>query len=226
MKKKGQLCPFPVVQFYAAEIILVLDYIHNTHNAVHRDLKPENILLQSSGHISLTDFGTILFLEEVIQQSSPSSPTKTTKRSRGYTFCGSSSYISPEVMDGQVASAASDLWAFGCILYQLLTGEVLFYEENEWVWKRRKCRVDIFVLCFILACILFDLWTCEIGKPFISSYLIFQLISEFNPATMTFPASVPDSARDLIRQLLAKDPTQRITHANIFVCVIVDMLIC
>ena len=52
-----------------------------------------------------------------------------------------------------------------------------------------------------------------------SSYLIFQLISEFNPATMTFPASVPESARDLIRQLLAKDPTQRITHSSIFVCI-------
>ena len=126
MKKKGHYCSLPVVQFYAAEILLVLDYIHNTHHAVHRDLKPENILLQSSGHISLTDFGTILFLEEVL----PQSPTAS-KRSRGYTFCGSSSYISPEVMDGQVASTASDLWAFGCILYQLLTGEVLFYEENE-----------------------------------------------------------------------------------------------
>ena len=143
MKKIGRQCPFAAVQFYAAEIILVLDYIHNTHHAVHRDLKPENILLQSSGHISLTDFGTVLFLEEVVQpnssSSSSSSTTTTTKRSRGYTFCGSSSYISPEVMDGKVASTASDLWAFGCILYQLITGEVLFYEENEWVWERGRC---------------------------------------------------------------------------------------
>ena len=136
MKKIGRQCPFAAVQFYAAEIILVLDYIHNTHHAVHRDLKPENILLQSSGHISLTDFGTVLFLEEVEQ---PDAATATTKRSRGYTFCGSSSYLSPEVMDGKVASAASDLWAFGCIIYQLLTGEVLFYEENEWVWERGRC---------------------------------------------------------------------------------------
>ena len=57
------------------------------------------------------------------------------------------------------------------------------------------------------------------------SYLIFQLISEFNPATMTFPESVPESARDLIRQLLAKDPTQRIPHANIFVRAIVGMML-
>ena len=53
------------------------------------------------------------------------------KRGRGYTFCGSSFYISPEVLDGKLASPASDLWAFGCILYQLYTGKVLFYEDNE-----------------------------------------------------------------------------------------------
>lgn len=129
MKRNGIRCPLAIAQFYAAEILLVLDYIHNTHRAVHRDLKPENILLQSSGHISLTDFGTVLFLDEVaLNASSASTPPK---RSRGYTFCGSSSYISPEVMDGQGASTASDLWALGCILYQLLTGEVLFQEENE-----------------------------------------------------------------------------------------------
>lgn len=107
-----------------------LDYLHNKHHAVHRDLKPENILLQESGHICLTDFGTVLFLEDV-QPSSSSE--ETTKRSRGYTFCGSSYYISPEVLDGKVASPASDLWAFGCILYQMVTGTILFYEENEYV---------------------------------------------------------------------------------------------
>lgn len=131
MKRNGIRCPLAIAQFYAAEILLVLDYIHNTHRAVHRDLKPENILLQSSGHISLTDFGTVLFLDEVTLNDSSSSPSTAPKRSRGYTFCGSSSYISPEVMDGQCASTASDLWALGCILYQLLTGDVLFQEENE-----------------------------------------------------------------------------------------------
>lgn len=108
-------------------ILVTLEYLHSTHKAVHRDIKPENILLQESGHILLTDFGTVLFLEDVI----PDLPVEERKRSRGYTFCGSSRYISPEVLDGGIASPASDLWAFGCILYQLYTGEVLFSEENE-----------------------------------------------------------------------------------------------
>lgn len=90
-------------------------------------MKPENVLLQESGHISLTDFGTILFLDDV----KPSLNESEKKRSRGYTFCGSSSYISPEVLDGNVASFSSDFWALGCILYELFTGTVLFSEENE-----------------------------------------------------------------------------------------------
>lgn len=104
-----------------------MDYIHNQQHAVHRDLKPENVLLQESGHISLTDFGTVLFMEEVDKDPE----AEKTKRGRGYTFCGSSSFISPEVLDGNVASPASDLWALGCIIYQLTTGSVLFAEENE-----------------------------------------------------------------------------------------------
>jgi hypothetical protein len=125
-KTQGLPCPDSVAQFFAAEILLALNYIHTTHHAIHRDVKPENILLQASGHISLTDFGTILFLDEpdVIEQDGK-------KRERGYTFCGSSCYLSPEVLDGKRASIKSDLWALGCILYQLLTGNVLFQEENE-----------------------------------------------------------------------------------------------
>ena len=91
------------------------------------------MLLQESGHIALTDFGTILSLDDV----KPSASESDKKRSRGYTFCGSSAYISPEVLNGSVASFSSDFWAFGCILYELLTGSVLFSEENEFDVLRR-----------------------------------------------------------------------------------------
>ena len=49
------------------------------------------------------------------------------------------------------------------------------------------------------------------------SYLIFQLITEFDPTTMPFPLHVPATARDLIQKLLIKDPTKRITHSDLFV---------
>ena len=114
---------------YDNEILITLDYIHNTHHAVHRDLKPENILLQESGHISLSDFGTILFLDDIDPTSTKNTPES--KRGRGFTFCGSSCYISPEVLDGEIATPAADLWAFGCILYLLYTGTILFHDDNE-----------------------------------------------------------------------------------------------
>ena len=102
-----------------------LAYLHRM-GIIHRDIKPENILLQSSGHISLSDFGTVLFLDAEAE-----TPLDPSKRERGYTFCGSSCYLSPEVLDGEKASTKSDLWAVGCILYQLLTGAILFHDDNE-----------------------------------------------------------------------------------------------
>lgn len=150
-------------------------------------MKPENILLQASGHISLTDFGTILFLDE------PPVTEQNGKRERGYTFCGSSSYLSPEVLDGKRASIESDLWALGCILYQLLTGEVLFQEENEY-------KSLMFLNC---------------------SYLIFQLISEFDPSKMVFPSSLSKEAQDLISKLLVKNPEERIRYDELFVSVFI-----
>ncbi len=46
-----------IVQLYAAEIILALEYLHETLNVIHRDIKPENILISADGHIKITDFG-------------------------------------------------------------------------------------------------------------------------------------------------------------------------
>lgn len=126
-------------------------------------MKPENVLLQESGHILLTDFGTILFLNDVV----PVTDEKEKKRGRGYTFCGSSSYISPEVLDGKVPSFSSDFWAWGCIIYQLLTGSVLFSEENEHEWFSSLTH----------------------------SYLIFEKITSFDVDSFAFPPSVPESAQ-------------------------------
>jgi protein kinase A len=47
----------PVAKFYAAEITLVLEYLHDIHGIAYRDMKPENILLDASGHLKLVDFG-------------------------------------------------------------------------------------------------------------------------------------------------------------------------
>ncbi|KAF1322346.1 Agc protein kinase, partial [Globisporangium splendens] len=105
--------PEAFVVFYAASIALALNYLHQ-RGIVYRDLKPENILLDKDGFIRLADFG---FAREEMKRSEQSCMT----------FCGSADYIAPEVVRGSGYGMAADLWSFGCVVYELLTGFPPFY---------------------------------------------------------------------------------------------------
>lgn len=102
----------PVAAFYIAEIINALEHLHSK-GIIHRDLKPENILLNDKFHVKVTDFGTAKDIEKL-------------GRDRANSFGGTPEYISPELLEEQVAYKASDLWALGCILYQLIAGRPPF----------------------------------------------------------------------------------------------------
>ena len=108
-------CSLKETQFYMTELLLVLEYMHS-HHIIHRDLKPENILLTADGHVVVNDFGT-------------AKDEKTSAKCT--TFCGTPSYVSPEVLNNKPASVGADLWAFGCIVYQALTGGFCFQGANE-----------------------------------------------------------------------------------------------
>ena len=71
-----------VARFYAAEILLALQYLHKDLNIIYRDLKPENLLLTKDGHIKLTDFG--LSKKNEISSS----------------YCGTPEYLAPEIIKG------------------------------------------------------------------------------------------------------------------------------
>ena len=84
-------------QFYAAEIVLILEFLHETEGVAYRDLKPENILIDAEGHLKLVDFG---FAKKV-----ENSMYSTGERRRGltfagetYTLCGTPEYLAPEVI--------------------------------------------------------------------------------------------------------------------------------
>jgi len=115
-----------VTQFYAAELVQAIEHLHKL-KIIHRDLKPENILLNSNMHILLTDFGSAKIISESENSSEEASGA------RRNSFVGTAQYVSPEILTNSGSSPASDLWAIGCILYQMVTGMPPFQSQSEYL---------------------------------------------------------------------------------------------
>ncbi|RDL37219.1 putative 3-phosphoinositide-dependent protein kinase 1 [Venustampulla echinocandica] len=121
-------------RFYGAQILDAIEHMHN-RGVIHRDLKPENVLLDDQMHIKITDFGTAKLLPDPRTARDPSSydPAGGEEEStRARSFVGTAEYVSPELLTDKNACKASDLWAFGCIIYQLLAGRPPFKAVNEY----------------------------------------------------------------------------------------------
>src|SRR5262249_22770682 len=103
---------------YASQILDALDAAHRK-GITHRDLKPANILATKSG-IKLLDFG-------LAKQNERLSETDATRAlTEQGVIVGTVQYMSPEQLQGKEADARSDLFAFGCVLYEMLTGKRAF----------------------------------------------------------------------------------------------------
>jgi eukaryotic-like serine/threonine-protein kinase len=115
--------PLPVDQ--ALEITRqVADALASAHEKgiVHRDLKPGNVMITPEGRVKLLDFGLARSFEGPAGGPDSTSPTLT----RAGTVLGTPAYMSPEQARGQPLDERSDVWSFGCILYEELTGRAAF----------------------------------------------------------------------------------------------------
>ena len=133
-------------QYYAAQIVEGLEYIHDKE-VIHRDLKPENILLDDKMRIKITDFGTAKLLHNSRQASSlhlhqDSIAAEETSTERANSFVGTAEYVSPELLREKSACKASDIWALGCIIYQLLAGRPPFKASNEYQTFQRIINLN------------------------------------------------------------------------------------
>ncbi|KAJ3188434.1 camp-dependent protein kinase catalytic subunit [Gaertneriomyces sp. JEL0708] len=94
----------PVARCYASEVAMALSFLHS-ENIVYRDLKPENVLLDGEGHVKLGDFGFAKVVDSTTR-----------------TFCGTPSYIPPEILLRKDYSCAVDWWSFGVLVFEMLSG--------------------------------------------------------------------------------------------------------
>lgn len=136
-------------QFYAAEILLALEHMHSL-GIVHRDLKPENILLNERMHVQVSDFGSAMLESwsplSLPQQPDPSpdalSPHSHNSDPRRRSFVGTAQYVSPEMLTSKNATKAADIWALGCIVYQMLTGNFPFKAPTDYLIFQKILKLD------------------------------------------------------------------------------------
>src|SRR5271170_6954630 len=121
--------PLETALNYAKQIADALEAAHEK-GIVHRDLKPANIMITPAGVVKVLDFG----LAAVAQSSDPSnpadSPTLTISPTRAGMILGTAAYMSPEQARGKLVDKRADIWAFGVVLFEMVTGRRLFEGET------------------------------------------------------------------------------------------------
>jgi serine/threonine-protein kinase len=131
--------PLPEALGYAKQIADALEAAHEK-NIVHRDLKPANIKIRPDGSVKVLDFGLAKSAEQA--PVTADSPTMMSGTQMGM-ILGTAGYMSPEQARGKEVDKRADIWAFGVVLYEMLTGKATFEGETVSDTLAAVLRADI-----------------------------------------------------------------------------------
>jgi hypothetical protein len=124
--------PIPINEalLIAKQICEALEYAHE-RGVVHRDLKPANIKISRDDTVKILDFGLAKAIQgEAEARSAGDSPTLREMATRAGVLLGTAAYMSPEQAKSRPVDRRADIWAFGCVLYEMLTGKKGFGGEG------------------------------------------------------------------------------------------------
>src|SRR6266852_4423270 len=129
VKREGRI-PVQEALAIAKQIAEALEAAHEK-SIIHRDLKPANVKLTPEGKVKVLDFGLAKAFAGDESGNDPSnSPTLSQAATMQGVILGTAAYMSPEQARGKAVDKRTDLWAFGCVLYELLTGKQAFTGED------------------------------------------------------------------------------------------------
>jgi len=98
---------------------------------IHRDLKPANVKITADGRVKVLDFGLAKALSgDSVSEDVSNSPTLSMAATMQGVILGTAAYMSPEQARGKAATKAADIWALGCVMYELMTGRAAFEGED------------------------------------------------------------------------------------------------
>ncbi len=124
MIARGPLDPDEALPL-ARQIADALEAAHDK-GIIHRDLKPANLKISGNGVVKVLDFGLAKVWESASGAVPPGSPTLTSSHLGERLILGTPAYMSPEQARGRILDKRTDIWSFGCVLFEMLTGRTAF----------------------------------------------------------------------------------------------------